>query len=404
MAKTTSTGPTAFSHASSLGKEKYMRSFFGLIALGLVLASPLTLFGQTGAAAGAGTAAGTATANGSSGMSTIPGGTMSATPNTGGQLNPNGGVNANQRFATPFNGANTNANSGTGINPNGTNANGGIGSGQRMSSSNMSGPMNTSRTQSNLGPGSANGVAGQIATPNGAMNPQVGANATTNLPPGTSGIGSVGVGTAIRSANSPNVGVNTAVRSANSPNVGVNTAVRSANAGLNGNIVSPNANVGGTTAATPGTAATATTATGESFSSLNAPAGVANDPNGPTNPNINATGQANSGLGSVNGQVTGTANTNAQNQASGGVAAPNTDASANIGSVNGQQTQPLSRAQNTAAGNANSWRMVNQNGRWWYWAPGNYWMGYDGATWTRYNQPAAVPLSSSPPGSSSTNQ
>src|SRR4029078_5499043 len=128
-------------------------------------------------------------------------------------LNPNGGLNASQRFATPFNSANTNANTGTGINANGGNASGPVGSKQQMSTSNMTGPMNTSPTQSNLGPGartgaSANGVAGQITTPNGATNPQVGANTTTNLPAGTSGTGSVGVGTAIRSANSPNVGVN----------------------------------------------------------------------------------------------------------------------------------------------------------------------------------------------------
>jgi hypothetical protein len=90
-----------------------MRSFFGLIALGLTLASPLALFAQTGSAggvaAGPGNAAGIATANGNAGMSTTPSGTVNATPNAGGQLNPNGGVNASQRFATPFNGTNTNA-------------------------------------------------------------------------------------------------------------------------------------------------------------------------------------------------------------------------------------------------------------------------------------------------------
>src|SRR4051812_2142373 len=114
MAKIPSTGPTAFFPRSSHGKEKYMRSFFGLIALGVMLASPLALFAQTGsaggAAAGPGNAAGIATANGNAGMSTAPSGAVNATPNTSGQLNPNGGLNASQRFATPFNGANTNAN------------------------------------------------------------------------------------------------------------------------------------------------------------------------------------------------------------------------------------------------------------------------------------------------------
>src|SRR5262245_29733665 len=33
----------------------------------------------------------------------------------------------------------------------------------------------------------------------------------------------------------------------------------------------------------------------------------------------------------------------------------------------------------------NAWRLVNQSGQWWYWAPGNFWMYYQGGAWSRYN-------------------
>jgi len=35
--------------------------------------------------------------------------------------------------------------------------------------------------------------------------------------------------------------------------------------------------------------------------------------------------------------------------------------------------------------NPNAWRVVNQNGQWWYWTPSNFWMYYRAGAWQRYN-------------------
>ncbi len=62
---------------------------------------------------------------------------------------------------------------------------------------------------------------------------------------------------------------------------------------------------------------------------------------------------------------------------------------AGLSSTNNQTTQlPTGRA--AAAMASSDWRMVNKNGQWWYWSPGNYWQYYNGTSWTRYSPPAAT--------------
>ena len=65
--------------------------------------------------------------------------------------------------------------------------------------------------------------------------------------------------------------------------------------------------------------------------------------------------------------------------------------------ANGQVIQSLTgkAAANTIANGANNWRMVNQNGQWWYWTTGNNWLYYNGTTWMRYS-PTAPPVVSTP--------
>jgi len=367
-------------------KERNMRLVFNLTTLGLLLAAQAS-FGQT-ATTGAGAATGgiaTQTAAPNGGSATTAGSQTGVNPNGAATLNPNGGVNTAQRFATPSGGPGVNANGGTAsstqINRGATNP--------RMSGSNMSGQLPALGSAPMAGPGtrtgipSANGVAGQTAAPN----MQTGVNA------GASGM-------SVPQMANPNVAN---PNSALNPNLGVagqaNNGFGSVNGQVTGtrNINGAIQNGGGIAAPNTDASATVGSVNGQMTQSAQT-----TNPNG-QNPNVNTTGQANSGFGSVNGQVTGTRNLNGLAPNSGGTAAPNTDASANIGSINGQmtqssQTQPMQGAsgvQNANGTTNNNWRMVNQSGRWWYWAPGNYWMAYDGATWTRYNQPAAVPFNSS---------
>lgn len=73
---------------------------------------------------------------------------------------------------------------------------------------------------------------------------------------------------------------------------------------------------------------------------------------------------------------------------------PNGNPNVGLGSSKGQITQPLTgkAAANTIANGANNWRMVNQNGQWWYWTTGNNWLYYNGTSWLHYSptSPAVV--------------
>jgi hypothetical protein len=42
------------------------------------------------------------------------------------------------------------------------------------------------------------------------------------------------------------------------------------------------------------------------------------------------------------------------------------------------------------AADINGWRFANQNGTWWYWMPGEYWVSWDGSQWNQYT-PAGPP-------------
>jgi hypothetical protein len=338
--------------------RKFMRTIITTIALAVFGTWSLAAMAQTGAATGGGNAA-AATANGT------------------GTTAPNGAV------------VNPNQLNGTASNPNPSNTVGsaaappnpaGAVTGRGLARPNASGQMSTvPGTGITSGAGGRAGFPGtgpmgqnqstlpgaSMARPNGVgLNPSTPSSNVNNLngPPGTAGTsaaGTVGVGTAIGSANArmnPNPAGDVSIIEGgrggfSNGNVGGSTGVNG-NVGANGN---PTAGIG--------------SANGVITGSLNAPnasngniAGTSGTGNG----NVAPGGSPNAGLGSVNGQITGQVN-------------PNAARAAQLNSVN-----------------ANNWRMVNQNGQWWYWTPGNYWMYYSGNAWSRYVPPSAPPLIETP--------
>jgi hypothetical protein len=48
------------------------------------------------------------------------------------------------------------------------------------------------------------------------------------------------------------------------------------------------------------------------------------------------------------------------------------------------------------AADTNGWRFANQNGTWWYWMPGQYWVSWDGGQWNRYT-PVGPPTNTAAP-------
>jgi hypothetical protein len=76
---------------------------------------------------------------------------------------------------------------------------------------------------------------------------------------------------------------------------------------------------------------------------------------------------------------------------------PSGNPNVELRSANGQVIQSLTgkAAASTLANSANNWRMVNQNGQWWYWTTGNNWLYYNGTSWTRYS-PASPPVVATP--------
>jgi hypothetical protein len=338
-----------------------MRTIITTIALAVFSTWSLAAMAQTGAATG-GTNAAAATANGT------------------GTAAPNGAVvNPNQPNGTVPNPNQPNSIGGVAAPPNPASAASGRGLAQPNAANRMSTVPGTGIT------GGAGGRAGLPGNP-GPM------GQSQSTLPGASMARSNGVGT---NPNLPTLNSNTNIL--NGPpgtagasaagTVGVGTAIGSANAGMNPNPAGDvsiieggrggfsNGNIGGST-------------------------GV--------NGNVGANGNPTAGLGSANGNITGSLNApNASNGNVGGTSgtgngnvAPGGSPNAGLGSVNGRITGQVNPNAAQAAqlnnANANNWRTVNQNGQWWYWTPGNYWMYYSGNTWSRYVPPSAPPMTETP--------